>query len=66
MAATAEQLLEQAKKVLDARDVRVQLAVKAEASEAAAKLDRTSADTANATEDTEIDTFKTMAHDYTK
>lgn len=66
MAITAEQLLEQAQKVLEARGFRVTQVGEATAAEAIAARERSEADTANASEDDAIAAFKTMATEYTK
>lgn len=66
MAVTAEQLLESAQKVLEARGFRVVQAGEAAAAEAVAARERSEADTANMTEDDAISAFKQLANDYTK
>lgn len=66
MAVTAEQLLEQAQKVLESRGFRVTQVTEAEAAEAVARKERDEAVEANVSEDDAINAFKTLANDYTK
>lgn len=66
MSVIAEQLLEQAKKVLEAKGMRVVEATQATEAEAVAAKERSEADVASASEDVEIEAFKTMAAEYTK
>lgn len=66
MSVTAEQLLEQAKKVLEAKGFRVTEATEAVAAEEVAAKERAEADAANTAEDAEIEAFKKMASEYVK
>lgn len=66
MSVTAEQLLEQAQKVLEARGFRVVQVSEAEAAETAAAKERGEATAANTSEDSAIEAFKTLATGYTK
>lgn len=66
MAVTAEQLLEQAQKVLEARGFRVTQVSEAVDAEAVAAKERGEANDANSSEDSAIETFKALATEYTK
>jgi hypothetical protein len=66
MAVTAEQLLDQAKKVLESRGFRVVEASEAADAEAKAAAERAEANAASTSEDEEITAFKQLANDYTK
>lgn len=66
MSVTAEQLLDQATKVLQSRGFRVVQDSEAAAAEAVAAQERGEAVAANASEDAEIEAFKQLANDYIK
>jgi acetolactate synthase regulatory subunit len=66
MSVTAEQLLEQAQKVLEARGFRVVQVGEATEAEAKATQERSEANAASASEDEAITAFKQLANDYTK
>lgn len=63
---TAEELLEAAKKVLEARGFRVTQVSEAEQAEAVAAKERSEANEANSGEDAAITAFKDLASEYTK
>lgn len=66
MAITAEQLVEQAIKVVEARGKRVVEAGQATEAQATAAREQSEADAANLNEDQEIATLKQLATDYNK
>jgi hypothetical protein len=66
MSVSAEQLLAQAQKVLEARGFRVVQVTEAVEAEAVAAKERSEADASNSVEDAEIAAFKDLAAAYTK
>lgn len=66
MAVSAEELLAQAQKVLEARGFRVTQVSEAVEAEAKAAAERGEANAANASEDEAIAAFKQLANDYVK
>ena len=66
MAVTAEQIVEQSQHVLAARDNRVARVAEADAAQKAADVASSIASTAEAAEDNDIATLKSMIVEYTK